>query len=636
MTHTKEQTVGRGADARPQPEGDSRPRSSHPPRVPLHADEPRTLAEVFERVPREHPKADMLNYKRGGRWQSIASAEFLARARRVALGLRALGVGHGERVAILSENCPEWTLADAACQLSGVIDVPVYPTQAPPQVCYILNDSGARVLFVQNRAAYERVAESIKGCAALSRVVFMLEDEEVAGVPDSMTFARVEELGRALEAERPGLAGELARAVSPDAVATIIYTSGTTGEPKGVMLTHSNLVSNMIDSGERLDFGERDTCLSVLPLSHVFERVAMYMYIAHGMTVFYAESLEKVGDNMREIRPTIVVAVPRLYEKIYARIKEKGAAGGRAKAALLAWAVEVGKQWARLSLNGRPVPPLLGLKHAVATKLVFSKWHAATGGRVRLFVSGGAALPEEVGYIFAGAGFPIIQGYGLTETSPVIAANTVEENRMSAVGRPIRNVEVRIAPDGEIETRGPNIMLGYYNKPQATAEVFTEDGWFKTGDIGALDSEGFLSITDRKKELFKTSGGKYVAPQPIEQRIKESRFVNQVVLIGNGRKFPAALIVPEWEQLRSYAQLKGLPLEAPPDFCRNPRILDLIQRQVDALTADLSQYERVKKIALIEKELTIEGGELTPTLKVKRRVVDEKYKALIDKLYEEG
>jgi long-chain acyl-CoA synthetase len=633
MMDAKERTNVQAA-ARPLEE--VKPRSSHPARVPLHEDEPQTLADVFERAVRDSSKPDMLNYKREGHWRSISSEEFLRRARHVALGLYALGVRHGERVSILSENCPEWTLADAACQLSGVIDVPVYPTQAPPQVCYILNDSGARVLFVQHRAAYERVAEAIKDCAALTHVVLMLETGETGDVPNSMAFGRLEELGRALEAERPELSEELARAVVQEEVATIIYTSGTTGEPKGVMLTHSNVVSNMIDSGERLDFGAEDTALCVLPLSHVFERVAMYMYISHGMTVFYAESLEKVGDNMREVRPTIVVAVPRLFEKIYARIKERGEAGGRLTAGMLAWAVEVGRRWARLKLNGEPLPPLLELKHRLATSLVFSKWHASTGGRIRLFVSGGAALPEEIGYIFAGAGFPIIQGYGLTETSPVIAANTVEENRMGTVGQAIRNVEVRTAPDGEIEARGPNIMLGYYNKPEATREVFTDDGWFKTGDIGAIDAQGFISITDRKKELFKTSGGKYVAPQPIEQRIKESRFVNQVVLIGAGRKFPAALIVPEWEQLRSYAQLKGLDLKSPADFCCNPRILDLLQRQVDALTAELSKYERVKKIALLEKELTIEGGELTPTLKVKRRVVDEKYQAVIDKLYEDA
>jgi long-chain acyl-CoA synthetase len=282
------------------------------------------------------------------------------------------------------------------------------------------------------------------------------------------------------------------------------------------------------------------------------------------------------------------------------------------------------------------VPALLALQHKVASKLVFSKWHEGTGGRIRLFTAGGAALPEDLGFIFYGAGLPIVQGYGLTETSPVISVNDPEDNRVGTVGRPIRNVEVRIAADGEIETRGPNVMLGYFNKPEATREVFTEDGWFKTGDIGALDPEGYLRITDRKKELFKTSGGKYVAPQPIEQRIKQSRFVNQVVLVGNGRKFPAALIVPDWEALRSYAQHKGLDIKTPAEFCRHPRILDLVQRQVDSLTQTLSRFERVKRVALIEHELTVEGGEMTPTLKVKRRVVDEKYRDVIDRIYRDA
>jgi long-chain acyl-CoA synthetase len=404
------------------------------------------------------------------------------------------------------------------------------------------------------------------------------------------------------------------------------------------MLTHSNLVTNLIDSSGHLAFGESDIALSVLPLSHVLERLGMYMYIHHGMSVYYAESIEKIGDNMREVHPTIMLCVPRLFEKIYARIQEKAAAGGKLKAGMLAWAVSVGKLWAQHTVEKKPVPPLLQLKHEIATRLVFSKWRAGVGGRMRLFVSGGAALPEEIGYIFLGAGLPIVQGYGLTETSPVIAAGNLEENRIGTVGRPIKNVEVRIAPDGEIETRGPNVMRGYYRKPAETRAVFTEDGWFKTGDIGLVDADGFLKITDRKKELFKTSGGKYIAPSVIEARIKGSRFVNQVVLIGNGRKYPAALIVPDWEQLRAYTQHKGIreKVSTPAEMCRNERILDLMQRQVDALCADLSNYERVKRIALLEHELSIEGGELTPTLKVKRRVVDEKYRDVISRLYANG
>jgi long-chain acyl-CoA synthetase len=612
-------------------------RAAAPERAPLHEDEPRTLVEVFERALRRHARPDALNVKRGGAWQPLSSEDLLRRARRVALGLHALGLRRGDRAAILSESSPEWVLADAGCLSAGVVDVPLYPTLAPPQVSYILNDSGATVLFVQDAEAYARVREGVGGCPALRRVVLLSGGAGAADGREVLTLAQLEERGRALGKEEPGLAEALARAVAPEDLATIIYTSGTTGEPKGVMLSHANVVSNLIDTSDRLAFRPDDVVLSVLPLSHIFERGAMYMYLHHGTQVFFSESIEKIGENMREVRPTVVIAVPRLFEKIYERIKDAAAAGGRAKTALLTWAVGVGRRWSRLVTEKRKVPAALALQQKVASRLVFSKWREAMGGRIRVFCSGGAALPEDLGHIFNGAGLPIVQGYGLTETSPVICVNGPEDNRIGTVGRPIRNVEVRIAPeDGEIETRGPNVMLGYYNKPEATREVFTADGWFKTGDIGTLDSAGALRITDRKKELFKTSGGKYVAPQPIEQRIKQSRFVNQVVLVGNGRKFAAALIVPDWEALRAYAQHKGLDLKTPSEFCRHPRILDLLQRQVDSLTSDLSRYERVKRVALLERELTVAGGELTPTLKVKRRVIDEKYKDVIDRIYSEG
>ena len=421
--------------------------------------------------------------------------------------------------------------------------------------------------------------------------------------------------------------------IKPDDLATIIYTSGTTGEPKGVMLTHANLVSNLIDSSGHLNFGEHDLALSVLPLSHVFERQAMYMYLHQGMAVYFAESLQTIGPNLREVRPTVLVGVPRIFEKIYARIRERAAEAGKLSAALLAWSVSVAREYAEYSIAHKPVPALLKLKHWIASKLVFSKWKAAFGGRMRILVSGGAALPEDLSYIYIGAGIPIVQGYGLTETSPVITTSRIESNRVGTVGTAIPNVDIRIAEDGEIEVRGPNVMRGYYNKPEATQAVFTSDGWFKTGDIGTLDADGFLRITDRKKELFKTSGGKYISPQPIEQAIKGSRFVNQVVLIGAERKFPAALIVPVWEQLESYCKLKGIEVKSRSELCRHPRIIDLFERQIAALTPNLAKYERIKKIALLENEFTIEGGELTPTLKVKRRVIDEKYRDVIEKLY---
>nr|MDQ3818462.1 AMP-binding protein [Acidobacteriota bacterium] len=395
-------------------------------RVPLSADEPKTLVEMFERTVCVHNKRDALNYKRGGAWRSISSDEMLARTRNIALGLHHLGLRHGDRAAILSENCPEWTLADAGCLFAGAIDVPIYTTLTPPQVRYILRDSGARALFIQNRAKFEQMKDVLKDCPSLEHVVLL--DEGRANGKDSLALSELEERGRRVEADRPTLSEELARAVLPEDLATIIYTSGTTGEPKGVMLTHSNLVSNVIDCSDHLAFGELDVVLSVLPLSHVYERTGMYMYIHHGMSVYYAESMEKIGDNLREVRPSVVLCVPRLLEKIYARVKDRAAEAGRAKYAMLMWAVSVGKLYAQFTTNKQKVPPVLRLKHKLASSLVFAKWREALGGRIRVIASGGAALSDEIGLIYIGAGMPVIQGYGLTETSPVISAGTVEDN----------------------------------------------------------------------------------------------------------------------------------------------------------------------------------------------------------------
>ncbi|HEX7333923.1 MAG TPA: long-chain fatty acid--CoA ligase [Pyrinomonadaceae bacterium] len=604
-----------------------------PVRRPAAADEPTTLVEVFEEVARQHKRPDTLNYKSGGRWIPISSDEMLARAKRIAAGLHALGVRPGDRVALLSDSRVEWTLTDAGSIFAGTIDVPIYPTLTPPQVRYILNDSGATVLFLANREKFVELKDALGECPAVKHVIFF--DSDGVTSTDGLTLAQLEERGRELEQGEPGYVDRIAAQITPDALATIIYTSGTTGEPKGVMLTHSNLVSNLIDSSGHLSFGEHDTVLSVLPLSHVFEREAMYMYLHKGMAVYFAESLLTIGPNLREVRPTVMVGVPRIFEKIYARIRERAAEAGRVAALLLDWSVSVAREYAKHEVAHEPIPAFLKLKHAIASKLVFSKWKDAFGGRMRLLVSGGAALPEDLTYIYIGAGIPIVQGYGLTETSPVITAGRIEDNRVGTVGKAIANVEIRIAEDGEIEVRGPNVMRGYYNKPEETSAVFTSDGWFKTGDIGTIDDDGFLRITDRKKELFKTSGGKYISPQPIEQAIKGSRFVNQVVLIGAERKFPAALIVPVWEQLESYCKLKGIEVNSRSELCKHPRIVDLIQRQIDGLTPNLAKYEKIKKVALLENEFTIEGGELTPTLKVKRRVIDQKYRNVIEKLYEE-
>ena len=601
-------------------------------RRPLAPGEPATLVDVFTRVVRENKRPDTLNYKKDGRWVSISSDEMLARVKNIAAGLHAIGVLRGDRVALLSESRVEWTLTDAGCIFGGVIDVPIYPTLTPPQVRYILKDCSASALFIEGREKFDELKEIIAECPQVKHIVYF-DPEGMSEGLSILSLAELERRGAEFQQQNPGVVDRLAHAIEPDDLATIIYTSGTTGEPKGVMLTHSNIVTNLIDSSGHLSFGERDIALSVLPLSHVFERQAMYMYLYRGMSVYFAESLQTIGPNLREVRPTVLVGVPRIFEKIYDRIQERAAEAGKFAATMLAWSVTVAREYAKYKLAHRPVPLFLKLKHAIASKLVFSKWHAAFGGRIRLLVSGGAALPEDLGYIYIGAGIPIIQGYGLTETSPVLTTSKLDAIRVGTVGTAIPHVDIRIAADGEIEVRGPNVMQGYYNKPEETRAVFTDDGWFKTGDVGTLDADGYLRITDRKKELFKTSGGKYISPQPIEQAIKGSRFVNQVVLIGSERKFAAALIVPNWEQLESYCKLKGIEVKNRREMCEHPRVIDLIERQIERLTPNLARYEKIKKVALLENEFTIEGGELTPTLKVKRRVIDEKYRDVIEKLY---
>ena len=601
-------------------------------RVPLTADEPATLIEIYEQAARDHPKPNTLNFKRDGQWQAMSAEEMLRRARLVASGLYSLGVRKGDRVAILSESCVEWVLADQGCMFAGAITVPIYPTLTPPQVQYILSDCGARAVFISTPEKFSEVERILKVCPTIENVVLFDERKPVAA--NVLTLGELQERGRAFQDQQPELIGQLSRAAKPQDLATIIYTSGTTGEPKGVMLTHANMVSNLIDSSNHFEFGEKDSALSVLPLSHVFERQAMNMYLHHGMSTYFG-SLDTLGEHLREVHPTVLVGVPRIYEKIVARVQDRAAEKGKLNAALVAWALEVGRDWARLDTNHQSIPVRLKLKHMFADIVVLEKLRKAMGGRIRLLVSGGAALSPDVALAFLGARLPILQGYGLTETSPVITAGQLRDNRVGTAGKPIRNVQVRIAPDGEIETRGPHVMQGYWNKPEETRAVFTEDGWFKTGDIGHFDADGFLTITDRKKELLKTSGGKYISPQPIEQLIKSSRFVNQVVVIGNGRKFPAALIVPDWHQLESYADVKGLKLRTRAEFCQSPRIIDLFERQIAARTQDLAQFEKIKRVALIDRELTVESGELTPTLKVKRRVVDEKYRDLIDRIYSE-
>ncbi|HEY0322861.1 MAG TPA: long-chain fatty acid--CoA ligase [Pyrinomonadaceae bacterium] len=579
----------------------------------------------------EHRKTDALNHKRDGRWVRIPAEEFIERVQWVTLGLVELGIKPGDRVALLSENRPDWSIVDLAILSLGAINVPIYTTQAVEQVRYILEDSGTRLLFVSGKRVFKHALPGLEGIAQLERIIFF--DEEAAeGIERAGTLAALEEMGRERLSLEPKAFDRFLNAVRSDDLATIIYTSGTTGEPKGVMLTHSNFISNVLSISSTLPIFPTDVALSVLPLSHIFERAVFYVFCYNGVSVHYSASFDQVGEHLREVRPTIMTAVPRLFEKVYHKIVKRGLSAKGWKRKVFEDAMTVGQRYAELRDKGKRVPLSLKFKQAVADRLVFSKWREGVGGRLRYFVSGGAALSPTLSYSFLAANIPILQGYGMTETC-IVSANRPDENVVGSVGLVFPGIDVKIADDGEIIVRGPNIMRGYYGKPEETAEVI-RDGWFATGDVGRMDARGHLYITDRKKDLFKLSNGKYIAPQLVESLIKQSELVSQVVVIGAGRKQPAALIVPDWEALGEAMKQAGAELpKTHAELSRAPVAIKIVQSEVAQLTTELNEYERVRRVALLHEEFTIDGGELTPTLKVKRRVVDEKYRALIEELY---
>ncbi|MDB4875215.1 MAG: hypothetical protein JWM41_1661 [Gemmatimonadetes bacterium] len=594
---------------------------------------PGTLNQLFFDAVSTYNKPDALQVKRNGRYEPLSHATVEARVRRTALGLEELGVRSGDRVAILSENRPEWAIADFACLQLGVTDVPIYPNLPSDQIAYVLRDSGAVAIFVSNAEQAAKVA-SIRGeCPTLRHVITFADS--AAGA--DLTFSSLETSGAAVDTDaRRGVLRDRAVGVRPDDIATLIYTSGTTGEPKGVMLTHDNIYSNVAASRTAVPFEGNDTCLSFLPLSHIFERMAgHYLMFATGTSIAYAESVDAVPLNLTEVRPTLVLSVPRLYEKMYARVLESALSGGGVKKQIFFWARRVADRWADVKLAGGTPTGLLALQYRIAQKLVFSKLQARTGGRLRYFVSGGAPLAPEINKFFYAAGLVILEGYGLTETSPVIAVNTPANFRLGTVGKPIAGVEVTIAADGEILTRGPHVMKGYYNKPTATAEAIDSEGWFHTGDIGEL-RDGFLAITDRKKDIIVTAGGKNIAPQPIENKIKTNKFVSQAVMIGDKRKFPVVLVVPNWDSLEKWAKAQNILSTERAQLLAMPAIRTKMEQEVQSEVADLARYEMPKKVALLEHDFSIERGELTPTLKVKRRVVDKTYKKEIDDLYASG
>ncbi len=593
---------------------------------------PGTVNALFFKAVEAAASPNAYMHKVGGAWESLSHAKVLERVRRTALGLAQLGVVPGDRAGILSENCPEWAVSDYACLCSGVIDVPVYPTLPAQQIPYIINDSGAKVLFVSTAAQAQKIASVRSEMAGLQFVIGFS-----AGKEDGcdMTLAELEALGAQHDSTDAATQfKERALMVEPDHLLTLIYTSGTTGKPKGVMLTHDNVYSNVIATEQSIPLAGGDVALSFLPLSHIFERMGDYYLFANSVTIAYAESIDTVPINMNEVRPTLMMSVPRLYEKIYARVLENAVAAGGLKARIFFWARAVGERWANEKLAGREPGGILAFQYGLAQKLVFSKLKERTGGRMRFFISGGAPLSPTINKFFYSAGLTILEGYGLTETSPVISANTVADFRIGTVGKPIRGVEVRIANDGEILTRGPHVMKGYYKNPEATAEAIDNEGWFHTGDIGELN-DGFLKITDRKKDIIVTAGGKNIAPQPIENLLKTNKYVSQAVMIGDKRKYPIVLIVPNWDQLEKWAAEQNIVWTSRAELLKMPTIQAKMEKEVKSEMTELASYETPKKVGLLEHDFSIERGELTPKLSVKRRVVEQSYAPLIESLYEE-
>ena len=585
---------------------------------------------ILEAVTR-HRKPDTVNEKRGGEWVHVSGEEFARRVRHIALGLADLGVQPGDRVGLISENRPEWSIVDLAILSAGGVVVPLYTTQAPDQIRFILEDSGARALLISGGRILKHAREGFDGLDRLTDII-VFDTKSAAGVNRATTLEAVETRGAEIDREDGDRFDRLIACGRSEDLATIIYTSGTTGEPKGVMLTHDNFIANVRSITTGLPISPTDVSLSVLPLSHIFERTVFYVFAFVGVTVHYAASFDQVGEFLREVRPTIMTAVPRLFEKVYHRIIKKGTSAGGTKAKIFEWSLAVGQRVAELEDKKKRVPVSLRAKHAVADRLVFTKWREGIGGRLRYFVSGGAPLSPTLSYSFLGAGITILQGYGMTETC-IVCANRPEDNCVGSIGKPFAGIEVAAAEDGELLIRGPNVMRGYYGKPEATLAVMRGE-WFATGDVGHIDDDGHIFITDRKKDLFKLSNGKYVAPQQIESLLKQSEFVNQVVVVGSSRKYPAALIVPDWEALKSALSAAGESVaESHEQIAMHPAAAKIVQRDVTKITAHLADYERVRRVALLPHEFSIDNGEMTPTLKVKRNVIDERFGQLIDELY---
>lgn len=582
------------------------------------------LFDIPYRQQQLFPKSDCLASKVDGVWKKYSTSDYISIGEAIAKGLLAKGYGKNDSIAIISGNRPEWNFSDLGMLMSGVVSVPLYTTLSEPEIVFILNDCKAKAIFVGDKDLLSRIL-SLKDKVPTLKEIFTLDP--IAGMTHWKDIA-------AAASSFTGDLESVKSSIGAEEIATMLYTSGTTGTPKGVMLTHHNIVSNIIASEHLCPVGPPHKALSFLPLCHSYERMLTYMYMHTGVSIYYAESMEKIGDNLKELKPHVFSTVPRLLEKVYDKIVSAGKELKGVKKALFFWALDLGLRYELNGANGWLYETQLKL----ANKIIFSKWREALGGNVKVIVSGGAALQPRLARVFWSAQIPVLEGYGLTETSPVIAVNNFEKDGImfGTVGPVINGVEVKFAEDGEILCKGPNVMKGYFNRPDLTADVIDKEGWFHTGDIGQMVDNRYLKITDRKKEIFKTSGGKYIAPQALENKFKESLFIEQIMVIGENRKFPAALIVPSFPHLKKWCELHGTSAGTPEELCSRQDIIDRIQEEVDNFNKEFGHYEQIKKFTLLPKEWTTATGELTATLKLRRKIILEKYAAAVEKIYAES
>ncbi len=591
---------------------------------------PMEVTRLFDLIDRYEAryafKDDALVNKINGEWVKHSATDFINSVRNVSYGLLNIGMQKGDTFATLSNNRPEWNFVDLGAMCIGGIHVPVYTNLSATDLQFIIKDAGIKFIFVSNQEMYDKVQEAIKD---LNQVQAVFSFDELSGVRN---WKEIVEGGK--NNPNSEKVNEIKATIHANDLATLLYTSGTTGVPKGVMLSHNNIVSQLIAAQFLAPVNEHSRALSFLPLNHVYERVLTYLYFYLGVSVWYAESIEKVADNLKEVQPEIFGCVPRLFEKVYDKIVAKGNDLTGIKRKLFYWALELGLKYETNGKNGWWYEFQLG----IARKLIFSKWQEALGGKVKAAISGGAALQPRLARVFWAAQIPILEGYGLTETSPVVAVNTLDPGglKFGTVGKLLDKVTVRIAEDGEILCKGPNLMLGYYNRPDLTAEVIDSDGWFHTGDIGMFEENVYLKITDRKKEIFKTSGGKYIVPQATENKLKESRFIEQVMVIGEAQKFASAFIVPAFAFINEWATRKGITLPASrEEICKNELVIQRMQKEIDAVNATLGNFEAIKKFALLSREWTVEGGELSPKLSLKRRVILSENQNAFNQIYSE-